>query len=74
MRNNWERNRIIRKAVPKILETADSTILNMKRGSQVMAVLELRHKLAEETGCDFDTTGRHLTLRSVLRFLQKRTS
>lgn len=72
MPDNWQRNRDIQNAAAQIVAGADPAIAGMKKGDQVRALLQLRQRLAAETGCSLDTTARHITLGGVLRRLAGR--
>ena len=65
MSDNWKRNQIISEAAWRIISQAPN-IEGLNHANRNRALLELRRKLARETGCSLDTAARHIGLRSLL--------
>lgn len=65
MSDNWKRNQAISEAARRIVSQAPD-ISPMSHANRNRALLELRRKLAKETGCTLDTAARHIGLRSLL--------
>ena len=65
MSDNWKRNHFLSEAAQRIISQAPN-IEGLNHANRNRALLELRRKLARETGCSLDTAARHIGLRSLL--------